>query len=168
MQTITEGSSTRPAVPAGWQAVHPLHSVPKAAPQHTSWAVPTMGCTISGVGRNVRAFRAPPAPPSSSSLLPCSRAGVEQLLRCSSVSRSQGSEHRKDDGPNLHFRPAPSPTAAVFPSPSSWLCLSHSSSSRAEEQDRSGRVGSLCISLVFWYFLARLSVACYIYQRVSV
>lgn len=40
--------------------------------------------------------------------------------------------------------------------------------SRETTQEGSVWPGSLCISPVFWYFLARLSVACYIYQRVFI
>lgn len=102
-----------------------------------------MGHTIRGVGRDVRALRAPPAPPSSPGLLPRSKAGVEQWLSCSLVSRSQGAEHRKEDGPSLHFRPASSPTAAGCPAPPSRLCLSHSPSSRTEQRDHPGGVVGL-------------------------
>lgn len=108
-----------------------------------------MGRTICGVGRDVRALRAPPAPPSSPGLLPHSKAGVEQWLSCSLVSRSQGAEHRKEDGPSLHFRPASSPTAGGCPAPPSRLCLSRSPSSRTEQRDHPGGVGLAWIPLHF-------------------
>lgn len=62
-----------------------------------------MGYTICAVELSVSVFHAPPAFPSSSYLLPCSRAWVEQLLRCSLVSRSQGSERRMEDGLSLYL-----------------------------------------------------------------
>ena len=83
------------------------------------WGPPTylltsLGCTLCRLGLSVRALHSALVPPSSSCLLPSSRAWVEQLLRCSLVSRPRAWSPRKEDGLSLHFCLVASFTAAVF------------------------------------------------------
>lgn len=83
---------------------------------------------------------------------------MEQLLRCSWVSRPHSSGPRKKAGLRLRRCPAPSATAVVFLAHCSFLlCLPRSLSSRTAEQDLPEEESrSPCIPLVFGIFLQHL------------